>query len=299
MPHIMTLHSLEPLRPWKAEQLGTGYALSSWMEREAIASAAALIAVSGAMRRDILSAYPEADPARVHVIHNGIDTTRFRPDQGVDALVRHGIDPERPIVLFVGRVTRQKGLQHLLRAAFQLRDDAQLVLCCGQADTPELGLEVDGLIADLGARRGGVVRIWEMLDRTRLLQLLTHATVFVCPSLYEPMGIVNLEAMAVQTAVVATQVGGIPEVVIDGETGLLVPFRAADGAGGGEPLEPRRLAYGLAEAINALLDDPAWAAELGRAGRRRAEENFSWRGVAERTAQVYAEVLGTVPAFMP
>lgn len=290
VPHVMTLHSLEPLRPWKAEQLGGGYALSSWLERSAALAADALIAVSTAMREDILTTYPEIDPERVQVIHNGIDTEIYQADPRIDTLVRYGIDPQRPIVLFVGRVTRQKGLPQLLRAAFELRPEAQLVLCCGQADTPEIAAEVAELVAELSRRRAGVVRIDGMLDGRSLRQLLTHATVFVCPSLYEPMGIVNLEAMACGTAVVATAVGGIPEVVEDGGTGLLVEYRPrTDGTG--EPAEPEQLTLGLAAAVNRLLDDPDLAELLGAAGRRRAVERFSWTGVAERTLRVYEKLV--------
>ncbi|MGC0313090.1 glycogen synthase [Kitasatospora acidiphila] len=289
IPHVMTMHSLEPLRPWKAEQLGGGYALSGWMERTAAEAADALIAVSGAMREDILRAYPAIDPEKVHVIHNGIDTERYQPDPRPDALRRFGIDEQRPIVLFVGRVTRQKGLPHLLRAAFQLRPEAQLVLCCGQPDTPEIGAEVAGLVDELGRRRDGVVRIDGMLDARSVRQLLTRARVFVCPSLYEPMGIVNLEAMACGTAVVATAVGGIPEVVEDGATGLLVPYTATADATG-EPVDPEQLADGLAAAVNRLLDDAELAERFGAAGRQRAVEQFSWAGVAERTLRVYEKL---------
>ncbi|MCX4748324.1 glycogen synthase [Kitasatospora sp. NBC_01287] len=291
IPHVMTLHSLEPLRPWKAEQLGGGYALSSWMERSAAGTADALIAVSAAMREDILTAYPQVEPSRVHVIHNGIDTEAYRPDPRTDALVRFGVDPERPIVLFVGRVTRQKGLPQLLRAAFALRPEAQLVLCCGQPDTPEIAAEVADLVTELSRARDGVVRIDGMLDGRSLRQLLTHARVFVCPSLYEPMGIVNLEAMACGTAVVATAVGGIPEVVEDGGTGLLVGYRPRPD-GTGEPADPEELARALAAAVNRLLDDPDLAELLGAAGRRRVVERFSWTGVAERTLRVYEKLVG-------
>ncbi|WP_460367283.1 glycogen synthase, partial [Actinocorallia lasiicapitis] len=220
VPHVLTTHSLEPLRPWKAEQLGGGYALSSWAERTAIVAADAVIAVSEGMRRDVLAAYPELDPGRISVIHNGIDTEAYRPSPGTELLGPLGIDPERPSVVFVGRVTRQKGLPHLLRAAADLDPAAQLVLCAGAADTPELEAEVTALVAGLREKRDGVVWISGMLPRPVLLQVLTQATVFVCPSVYEPMGIVNLEAMACTAPVVATATGGIPEVVAHGETGL-------------------------------------------------------------------------------
>ncbi|MFF4342351.1 glycogen synthase [Kitasatospora sp. NPDC001540] len=290
VPHVMTAHSLEPLRPWKAEQLGGGYALSSWLERTAALSADAVIAVSRAMRADVLAAYPEIAPERVHVIHNGIDADAYRPDRSPAVLERFGLDPDRPIVLFVGRVTRQKGLQHLLRAAFELRPEAQLVLCCGQPDTPAIAAEVDGLVADLVRRRDGVVRIDGMLDPLSLRRLLSRAAVFVCPSLYEPMGIVNLEAMACETAVVATAVGGIPEVVEHGRTGLLVPYEQRDDATG-EPTDPAALARGLAAAVNALLESPGTAEKFGLAGRERAVREFSWDRVAERTLDVYGKVL--------
>ncbi|WP_405013604.1 glycogen synthase [Kitasatospora sp. NBC_01539] len=286
IPHVMTMHSLEPLRPWKAEQLGGGYALSNWMERTPALSADALIAVSAAMRADILTAYPEVSPDRIHVIHNGIDTDVYRPDHGTRALEELGIDPDRPIVLFVGRVTRQKGLPHLLRAAFQLRPHAQLVLCCGQPDTPEIAAEVAGLVDELGKTRQGVHRIDAMVEPALLRQLLTHATAFVCPSMYEPMGIVNLEAMACGTAVVATAVGGIPEVVEHGRTGLLVPYeQRPDGTG--EPADPEQLALELAMAVNLLLDDPDLAEKYGLAGRERAVQDFSWDLAARRTLEVY------------
>ncbi|MEU6767659.1 glycogen synthase [Streptomyces sp. NPDC046853] len=289
-PHVATTHSLEPLRPWKAEQLGGGYALSSLVERSALESADALIAVSHGMRKDILRVYPEVDPERVHVVHNGIDTRVYRPDHGTAALERYGVDPDRPIVLFVGRVTRQKGLAHLLRAAFELDPRAQLVLCCGQPDTAEIGAETAALVEELRRVRDGVVRIDGMLDRDSLLQLLTHASVFVCPSLYEPMGIVNLEAMACGTAVVATGTGGIPEVVSDGETGLLVPIEQEQD-GSGTPLAPQRFASDLAAAVNRLLADPDHADRLGAAGLARAQKEFGWDVAAQRAHAVYRSVL--------
>ncbi|MFF8592779.1 glycogen synthase [Streptomyces sp. NPDC015220] len=290
VPHVATAHSLEPLRPWKAEQLGGGYALSSLVERSSLESADALIAVSHGMRQDILRVYPQVDPGRVHVVHNGIDTRVHRPDHGTGALERHGVRPGRPIVLFVGRVTRQKGLPQLLRAAFELDPRAQLVLCCGQPDTPEIAAETAALVDELRRVREGVVRIDGMLDRTSLLQLLTHASVFVCPSLYEPMGIVNLEAMACGTAVVATATGGIPEVVADGETGLLVPVEQEQD-GSGTPLDARRFASDLAAAVNRLLADPDHAARLGAAGLERARKEFGWDVAAQRAHAVYRSVL--------
>jgi starch synthase len=279
VPHVATTHSLEPLRPWKAEQLGEGgYALSCFCERTGLEGADAVVAVSGAMREDVLRAYPEIDPARVHVIHNGIDADEYRPDPGTDVLERYGVDPERPSVLFVGRITHQKGVTHLLDAAAEIDVSAQLVLAAGAPDTEELARETEEKVERLRAGRGGVVWIEKMLERPEVVQLLTHATVFVCPSVYEPLGIVNLEAMACETAVVATSVGGIPEVVVDGETGLLVP--AADPGA-------------LARAVNELVVDPERAAEMGKAGRRRAVEEFSWRAVAERTAELYERLVHT------
>ncbi|MER6590423.1 glycogen synthase [Micromonospora purpureochromogenes] len=289
VPHVVTAHSLEPLRPWKAEQLGGGYALSSWCERTAVEAADAIIAVSAGMRRDVLTAYPEVNPERVRVVHNGIDTAQYAPDTGTDVVDRLGIDPSRPSVVYVGRITRQKGLPYLLRAARELPADTQLVLLAGAPDTPEIAAEVEGLVGELRANRSGVVWVAEMLPKHEVIQVLTHATIFVCPSVYEPMGIVNLEAMACETAVVATATGGIPEVVADGETGLLVPIEQA-GDGSGRPLEPERFVADLAVRINEVLADRARAAELGRAGRRRAVEHFSWDAVAARTMEVYRSV---------
>ncbi|MEV4298269.1 glycogen synthase [Microbispora rosea] len=287
VPHVMTTHSLEPLRPWKAEQLGGGYTLSSWAERTALHAADAIIAVSEGMRRDVLTAYPEVSAERVRVIHNGIDTEEYAPSRGTEALVKHGIDPAVPYVVFVGRITRQKGLVHLLHAARSFDPAAQLVLCAGAPDTPEIAEEVTALVRELSASRKGVVWISEMLPRPEVIQILTHATVFVCPSVYEPMGIVNLEAMACETAVVATATGGIPEVVADGETGLLVPI---DQGADGEPHDPEAFAAALAERVNAVLGDPGLAAAMGEAGRVRAIDHFSWRRIAERTHELYASL---------
>ncbi|MFF0370569.1 glycogen synthase [Micromonospora sp. NPDC005087] len=289
VPHVMTAHSLEPLRPWKAEQLGGGYALSSWCERTAVEAADAVIAVSGGMRRDVLAAYPQVDPDRVRVVYNGIDTIQYAPDRGTDVLERLGIDPARPSVVYVGRITRQKGLPYLLRAARELPADTQLVLLAGAPDTAEIAAEVEELAAELRANRSGVVWVAEMLPKPEVIQVLTHATVFVCPSVYEPMGIVNLEAMACETAVVATATGGIPEVVADGETGLLVPIeQAADGSG--RPLAPEKFVADLAAAVNTLLADPARTARFGKAGRQRAVKHFSWDAVARQTLDVYRSV---------
>jgi alpha-maltose-1-phosphate synthase len=288
VPHVVTAHSLEPLRPWKVEQLGGGYRVSSWVEATAYAHAQAIIAVSAGMRGDILAAYPQVDPARVHVVHNGIDTDAYRPDPSTDALERHGVPLDRPYVLFVGRITRQKGLPHLLAAARQLDPGTVLVLCASSPDTPEIGEEVARAVALLRAERGDDSVIWieEQASLDDVRQLLTHARVFACPSVYEPLGIVNLEAMACEAPVVASAVGGIPEVVVDGVTGLLVPYDADD---------PRALESGLAEAINALVADPERARAMGRAGRERAIADFDWDAIARRTVEVYraaAEAMG-------
>jgi alpha-maltose-1-phosphate synthase len=275
VPHVVTTHSLEPLRPWKAEQLGGGYALSSWCERVAIESAAAVVAVSDAMRADLLATYPDVPAERVRVIRNGIDPSEYAPDPGTDVLERYGVDPRRPAVVFVGRITRQKGLPVLLRAAARLDPATQLVLCAGQPDTDGLAAEVTGLVTGLQAARSGVIWLARLPNRA-VIQLLTHATVFACPSLYEPLGIVNLEAMACGTAVVASRVGGIPEVVVDGDTGLLVP-----------PGDPAA----LADALNVLVHDPDLAVAMGSRGRKRALADFGWAAIAAQTAALYAELV--------
>ncbi|MGW0334913.1 glycogen synthase [Streptomyces sp. NPDC003011] len=278
IPHVMTAHSLEPLRPWKAEQLGGGYALSSWAERTAIETADGVIAVSGAMRDDILGCYPALDPAKVHIVHNGIDTSLYQPDPGTDVLRRLGLDPARPYVLFVGRITRQKGVPHLLRAVRDIDPAAQVVLCAGAPDTPEIDQEFRDLFGELSAVREGVHWIPQMLPRPEVIQLLTHAAVFVCPSVYEPLGIVNLEAMACGTPVVASRVGGIPEVVDDGKTGVLVTVDDDFEAG-------------LARALDAVIGDPATARRMGEAGRERAVGEFGWDAVARRTVRLYQEII--------
>jgi starch synthase len=290
IPHVATVHSLEPLRPWKAEQLGGGYALSSFCERTGLEAADALVAVSQGMRADVLAAYPAIDPQRVHVIYNGIDATEYAPDPGTDVLARHGIDPDAPTVVFVGRITRQKGLPHLLRAARDFAPGVQLVLCAGAPDTPEIGAEVRDAVAALLAERGAVVWLEAMLPRPEVIQLLSHATVFVCPSIYEPLGIVNLEAMACETAVVATATGGIVEVVDDGVTGVLVPFEPRDD-GTREPRDPEAFAAAIAERVNAVVADPAAAAAMGRAGRARVVERFAWPAIARETAELYRSLL--------
>jgi starch synthase len=299
IPHVVTCHSLEPLRPWKAEQLRGGYAVSTWAERTAIEAADAVIAVSGGMRDDILAVYPAVDPDRVRVIHNGIDADEYAADPRTDVLERFGIDPERPYVMWIGRVTKQKGIEHLIEAAARIDPAAALVCCAGAADTPELAATISKKVARLQATRNGVHWIESMLPRADVVQLLSHAAVFVCPSVYEPFGLINLEAMACGLPVVATAVGGIPEIVVDGQTGILVPFEAgADPYG--SPADPPALAAALADATNGLLADPARALSMGRAGRARVLERFTWQAIAAQTAALYAEILTpTVPDSAP
>jgi starch synthase len=279
IPHVVTAHSLEPLRPWKAEQLGGGYAVSSWAERTAYEAAAAVIAVSNGMRADVLKAYPAVDPDRVHVVHNGVDTEFYAPDPSTEIVAGLGIDPARPYVLYVGRITRQKGLPHLLAAAHRLDPGVQVVLCASAPDTREIAAEVSAGVAALtGERGGGVFWIQDMLPRRDIVQLLSHATAFCCPSVYEPLGIVNLEAMACGTAVVASDVGGIPEVVVDGETGYLAHH---------DPAAVTDFETALADGMNALVRDPERAAAMGAAGRRRAVEHFAWDAIARETVEIY------------
>jgi len=286
IPHVATVHSLEPMRPWKAEQLGGGYALSSFCERTGLENADAIVAVSNESRQDILASYPAIEPERIMVIHNGIDTAEYRPDPGTDVLASYGVDPDRPSVVFVGRITRQKGVTHLLDAALEIDPEAQLVLCAGAPDTPEIAAEIAGKVERIRAERGNVIWLEQMLPKTEVIQLLSHATVFVCPSIYEPLGIVNLEAMACEAAVVATRTGGIPEVVDDGVTGVLVPFEPVDD-GSRAPRDPARFAHDIADRVNELVRDPERAKQLGKAGRQRAIEHFSWPAIAERTAELY------------
>ncbi|MGE9807619.1 MULTISPECIES: glycogen synthase [unclassified Janibacter] len=290
-PHVVSAHSLEPLRPWKAEQLGGGYRVSSFIERTAYEAAAGVIAVSAGMRADVLRSYPSIDPDRVHVVHNGIDSQLWQPRTDPDTVRRLGVDPDRPSVLFVGRITRQKGLPYLLRAAAALPPEVQLVLCAGAPDTPAIQAEVEVLIADLRRTRDGVVWIAEMLPREDVVALLSAATVFACPSVYEPLGIVNLEAMACELAVVATATGGIPEVVVDGETGWLVPIEQVDD-GTGTPVDEDVFVADLAAALNEAVSDPERARRRGLAGRARAVEHFSWSSIGDRTLEVYRAVLG-------
>lgn len=284
VPHVITAHSLEPLRPWKQEQLGGGYRISSWVEKSAYENAAAIIAVSAGMKADVLGCYPSVDPEKVHVIHNGIDTGIYRPDPFFAAVDKYNINALQPYSLYVGRITRQKGLPHLLQAAKSFDPRIQIVLCASTPDTPEITAEVRKLIKDLKYLRGegNVIWIKEQVPRAELIQLLTHASVFTCPSIYEPQGIVNLEAMACGTAVVASDVGGIPEVVTDGETGALVHYDSFD---------PRAFEVNFAKQVNRVVADTELAHQFGVAGRKRAIEHFSWEAIAQSTIDVYRSVI--------
>jgi starch synthase len=284
IPYVLSIHSLEPLRPWKVEQLGNAYHLSSWMERTAIEQADAVIAVSATTRDDVVRLF-DVDATKVHVIHNGIDPAEYRPTGATDALVRQGIDPAKPYLLFVGRITRQKGIIHLVDAIPQIEPDLQIVLAAGAPDTPEIGREMAVRVAEVSARRKGVIWLREMLPRADMIQLYEHAAVFCCPSVYEPFGIINLEAMACETAVVASRVGGIPEVVVPGETGLLVDLALKPGTF--EPVDPAAFSAELAAAINRLAADPDLRARMGRQGRQRALDHFSWDAIAEATLSLY------------
>ena len=284
VPHVVTAHSLEPMRPWKAEQLGGGYQISLWVERTAVQAADAVIAVSSGMRDDVLSVYPALDPSRVHIVKNGVDTDAWYPappDPTGSVLAELGVDTARPMVAFVGRITRQKGVPHLIAAAHQFNPEVQLVLCAGAPDTPEIAAEVAAAVSKLADERGGVFWVREILPVYKIREILSAATAFICPSVYEPLGIVNLEAMACETAVVASDVGGIPEVVDDGVTGTLVHYDAA---------EPVAFEAGLAEAVNALVVDPARARSYGVAGRQRCINEFSWARIAEQTCEIYRKV---------
>ena len=286
IPLVVTAHSIEPLRPWKREQLGRGTDVSAWAERTALEAADAVIAVSTEMRRDLLRHYTIA-PERVHVIPNGVDTDTYRPVPGRTRLERFGIDPTRPYVLFVGRISRQKGLLHLIRAIPDLAPGVQVVLCAGASDTPDLAREVEAAVTRVQAQRAGIVWIPEMVDRATAVELYAHAAVFCCPSVYEPFGLINLEAMACEVPVVATIVGGIPEVVVDGETGLLVPVDVIEHGGVVEPRDPESFARELARALNTLLADAPLRRTMGVKGRQRAEALFSWAAVARRTLALY------------
>ncbi len=288
VPLAVTIHSLEPLRPWKVEQLGNAYYLSTWMERTGIENADAVVAVSQETRRDVLRLFTVA-PERVYVIHNGIDVEQFRKTAATDALVRRGVDPTRPYVLFVGRITRQKGIIYLVNAIPEIDRSLQVVLLAGAPDTREIGEEMAERVAAVSAKRPGVIWVQEMLPREDLIQFYSHAAVFVCPSVYEPFGIINLEAMACETAVVASRVGGIPEVVVPGETGLLVDLELIPGTF--EPVEPAKFSHDLAEAINRVALDPALRERFGRNGRQRVEEHFSWDAIARQTIDLYERLL--------
>jgi len=290
IPHVVTTHSLEPLRPWKREQLGGGYALSSFCERTAIEAADAIIAVSEGMKADVLASYPAVDPDRIRVVHNGVDAEGWRPVEETATPLAHGIDLDRPYAVFVGRITRQKGVVHLLDAVAHLPAGSQVVLCAGAPDTPEIAAEFRERVDQLADAPVDVVWIDQMLPREQLVQILSHARVFVCPSVYEPFGIVNLEAMACGIPVVASRVGGIPEVVVPGETGWLVPLEPSDDAIG-SPVDPDRFARDLAAAITEALHDQERSTAMGVAGRRRVEERFGWPAIAARTAEVYGELL--------
>ncbi|MGA5465781.1 glycogen synthase [Mycobacterium sp. NPDC050041] len=284
VPHVLTAHSLEPMRPWKAEQLGGGYRVSSWVERTAVEAADAVIAVSAGMRADVLRTYPALSPARVHVVRNGIDTEVWypaEPQRGESVLAELGVDPSRPIAAFVGRITRQKGVAHLVAAAHGFAPEVQLVLCAGAPDTPEIAAEVTAAVQELARARTGVFWVREMLPIGKIREILSAATVFVCPSVYEPLGIVNLEAMACSTPVVASDVGGIPEVVADHQTGLLVHY---------DPTDTAFFETRLADAVNSLVAEPAKAREYGQAGRQRCIKEFSWAHIAEETLQIYRDI---------
>ena len=291
VPHVATVHSLEPKRPWKEEQLGGGYAVSSFCERTGLEAADAVIAVSNAVAEDIRECYPSITLDRIHVIHNGVEVSDYEVREGTEVLHRHGIHTDQPIVLFVGRITRQKGIEHLLAACPFLPKGVQFVLRAGAADTPDLDRHVASLIDDAVATGHAVVWIREDLDRADLVQLFSRATVFCCPSVYEPFGLVNLEAMACGVPVVASAVGGIPEVVEDGRTGILVAFESS-GADQAEPRDPAGFARGLAAALTRLIEDPVEARRLGDAGRQRVVDQFSWRATAEETVALYERVLG-------
>jgi starch synthase len=293
IPHVITAHSLEPLRPWKEEQLGGGYRLSSWIERTAYEGCTKIIAVSNGMQKDILKAYPQLDPKKISVIHNGIDLKVFQSTADPELVRGLGINPEARSVVFVGRITKQKGLPYLLKAAKQLPADVQLVLCAGSPDTPEILAEVKELIADLRSTREGVIWLDKQLPRRELISVLSSATVFACPSIYEPLGIVNLEAMACRIPVVATATGGIPEVVIDGQTGILVQIeQLLDGSG--TPTNPEKFVADFAAALMTMLDHKD-ISKFGNAGRTRVEENFSWDKIARETLSIYRQALESIP----
>jgi starch synthase len=289
IPHLITAHSLEPLRPWKEQQLGGGYRLSSMIERTAYEQAAGIIAVSDGMRKDILRSYPQIDPNKVSVVHNGIDLEAFQAANNPELVRANGVDPDQRSVVFVGRITMQKGLPYLLKAAAELPADVQLVLCAGAPDTPEILQEVTDLVSELRKSRSNVIWVEKHLSRAELIAMLSAATVFACPSIYEPLGIVNLEAMACGTPVVATATGGIPEVVAHDETGLLVPIEQLQD-GSGKPIDPAKFVADFATALNKMLESPRLQ-EFGDAGRRRVEQHFSWDTIAAETIRVYKSAI--------
>jgi glycogen synthase len=288
VPLVLSIHSLEPLRPWKVEQLGNGYYLSSWMEKTGIEDADAIIAVSQETRNDVLNFF-EVDPAKVHVIHNGIDLQQYRYNPATDALLQRGVDPDRPFVLFVGRITRQKGIIHLVNAIPYIDPSLQVVLCAGAPDTKEIGQEMTERVAEVSAQREGIIWIQEMLPREEVIKFYSQAAVFCCPSVYEPFGIINLEAMACETAVVASAIGGIPEVVVPSETGLLVDLQIKEGTF--DPVDPEQFSRDLAAAINQVALNPELRETMGRNGRRRVEEHFSWTAIAHRTLELYQSLV--------
>lgn len=290
IPLVVTVHSLEPLRPWKREQLGRGYDVSSWVEKTALEMADAVIAVSTSTKEDVLRLFPKIDPDKVSIIYNGIDVNQYKEVENTAVLQKFGIRTDKPYVLFVGRMTRQKGLLYLLKAAAKLDPDAQLVLCAGDADTPEMQAELEGMVNALKQIRSGVVWIPEMVSREEAIALYSQAAVFCCPSIYEPFGIINLEAMACGTPVVASAVGGIKEVVVDGETGFLVDPGLSDEPPH-DPKDADAFAARLAEKINELIRDPALAKKMGQAGRQRVEKHFSWQSIALQTKELYAKLI--------
>lgn len=291
VPFVLTTHSLEPLRAWKEEQLGSGYAMSSWMEHTAILDADAVIAVSNGAKADILRVYPELQPEKIHIIYNGIDLAEYTRTADVAALLKYGVDPAQPYVLFVGRITRQKGVTHLVEAIRYLPRDTQVVLCAGAPDTPEIAAEMRQKVAEAQASHPHVVWIEKMVTRPEVIQLYSHARVFCCPSVYEPFGIINLEAMACHAPVVASATGGILEVVVEGETGSLVPFEPDSKTG--FPSNPEQFARDLAAKISELFSDPKKCSRFGEAGRRRVEKKFAWSAIADQTIELYQELIET------
>jgi starch synthase len=291
VPFVLTTHSLEPLRAWKAEQLGSGYAMSSWMERTAILDADAVIAVSNGTKEDILRAYPDIAPERIHVIYNGIDLDEYQKTKDTSALVEYGVDPGEPYILFVGRITRQKGVTHLVDAIRHLPPSTQVVLCAGAPDTPEIAAEMRGKVEEIRKTHPRVIWIEKMVSKREVIQLYSHARIFCCPSVYEPFGIINLEAMACEAPVVASATGGIKEVVVEGETGYLVPFQQDPVTS--FPTNPEQFAHDLASRLADLLKDPDRCRKFGEAGRKRVEQTFSWTAIADQTIELYRHLIET------